>query len=1184
MQKAEASSKIFVSNFVFIKLEGFAFVLERLLPNMDHLPVPLGASEPPIEIPFVADIPWDFKDFAGFPSRHGYAVSADGNLRLDYISVERLAALLQSWLYFGFLCETMQTEVREDQFRRTRPTHSTKSPAVLLDSSPLPSMLEAWVESRYSYLPKARHYKSTLVPRFEMFLQCLQSLETDGSLAKVLARVNNVEKISARIARHPVGSSKPIPEILFSIQVLCSTFSSVLVLPASAYPASNRTHCMGLLGMIARHMTDIGWCPAIVARAMSEHHVNTLYFMSRVRPPRVPWLSHENCHGFNCIANDVRQDSYVNRHVTSHCSCQLVHVAGKQRDLMIQIIRKGGVPLIQIKEGTSGSVELIVVKHTPNESYLAISHVWSDGLGNPVSNALPFCQIQRLAKVLQGLPRDGRSTNLFWMDTLCIPPANRESSDYSLRLDCIDRMALIYASARRVLVLDHGLEQIRISTSSREELAVHISFCAWNQRTWTLQEGALGRKLLFLFGDGCYPIPSLPSISRPSLIPDTWVARDISMYRKQTTTFLQSILDQERRSWEASNHWSSSEIAPCMLMLRHGIGDELAWTLSKLLQGIDRSGSRRPTSDKVRGAYTFARAWNALRKRTTTMSEDTHIVLANLLGFHPFQISSLRGGDRLKAVMLNLEKIPQSLLYNVGQRDAHTCCSQRWMPTNIHKMELIEDPCMQRTAKGFVISSGLEERDKRQFPGAIILSPPICPSNGPIWLHCSVEEGLTSGPRQFLMRIDLFRFTTHSHYASSLYEESYIVIEDRDRSFCDETTLYTDTVWNAALLHTHKHKPSIKPTKAIFAMPLRLLKMTRYVHSSAHYLASKFWAPFRKTKLQRTETVAPFHASYDCPARITIYPVPLPSGSRRRSRSLQGKHERKLNDAAQDSTNTAVFNHTVWPSQSRHDVKSGSAQIDRIKVPAASFSQDDCLKDDACHIDPAGNLSPLVIDSSCGARYLIDWTLMLETSKCFLYHLIKFRLLTPPPAAETSHDFPLAQRPHPVFVWFQCPLIPCLRLCSTLLPATSIFAIVVWFDETGTDWLWKLALTLHCFHISWNVITLKWHSRPNFCLLGSFHLITSIVCCFFVTGVLVTGSLKVTVLDVYVVIFPFLICAFIMPVFYSTGYFASQMLGYDFWLSSFDRDWRPGTLGWFTPIELRNAVKRLLKNKSSTHP
>ena len=433
---------------------------------MDHLPTPLSVSGPPIEIPFVADISWDFLDFTSFPARHGFATSRSGQLLLDEISEERLAFLLQSWLYFGFLSETLGAKVRKDDFCRMQPASSTKAAVPILDSTSL------------GRLRKSRKF------------------------ARNFKQLYYVRQICMHVARDPIGLSRPIPEVLLSIEILCNTFEWLSRDPI--YESSlSRGSILGSENLLTRRMINAGWCRALVTHISKEFDIITLYFISEIQPPRVPWINHKQCSDFYCIANHVRKATYQNRHVTEHCPCKLIGIEGESRENMITIIKGGGVPLIKIEKIPDGSVKLKVAEFKPGVSYIAISHVWSDGLGNPHSNALPLCQLQKLARILERRPsKDSKSSELFWMDTLCIPPADCDDPEYPLRLDCIDRMALIYASAWSVIVLDYGLQQVRLSTCSYEEVFVHLVCCAWNQRCWTLQEGALGYRTFFQLADG----------------------------------------------------------------------------------------------------------------------------------------------------------------------------------------------------------------------------------------------------------------------------------------------------------------------------------------------------------------------------------------------------------------------------------------------------------------------------------------------------------------------------------------------------------------------------------------------------------------------------------------------------------------------------------------------------------
>ena len=127
---------------------------------MDHLPTPLNASDLTIEIPFVADIPWDFQDFETFPTRIGAAMDDDGQPLLDMISPAHLASLLQSWLYFGFLSEIFGTKLRREDFCRLRPANSTKPARAILDSTSLLRLIEDLLDDKRQLARSERGFVS----------------------------------------------------------------------------------------------------------------------------------------------------------------------------------------------------------------------------------------------------------------------------------------------------------------------------------------------------------------------------------------------------------------------------------------------------------------------------------------------------------------------------------------------------------------------------------------------------------------------------------------------------------------------------------------------------------------------------------------------------------------------------------------------------------------------------------------------------------------------------------------------------------------------------------------------------------------------------------------------------------------------------------------------------------------
>jgi hypothetical protein len=110
---------------------------------------------------------------------------------------------------------------------------------------------------------------------------------------------------------------------------------------------------------------------------------------------------------------------------------------------MQSIISTGGIPLACVEINKQGEVRLKVTRMTHGTPFVALSHVWSDGLGNPAANSLPQCQLLRLQRNVLDLRQSKlnfqtgiinigalqwdqiRMTNdlsmkWFWLDTLCI--------------------------------------------------------------------------------------------------------------------------------------------------------------------------------------------------------------------------------------------------------------------------------------------------------------------------------------------------------------------------------------------------------------------------------------------------------------------------------------------------------------------------------------------------------------------------------------------------------------------------------------------------------------------------------------------------------------------------------------------------------------------------------------------
>lgn len=126
--------------------------------------------------------------------------------------------------------------------------------------------------------------------------------------------------------------------------------------------------------------------------------------------------------------------------------------------------------------------------------YVAISHVWSDGLGNPRSNALPRCQLDRISHLVREL-YEGEPVG-FWMDTICCPASPGAAKKLALA-----RMGATYKDADKVLVLESSLLKLAGAQGAKLSVIVNILRSGWVNRRWTLQEGFFAKHLCFQLAD-----------------------------------------------------------------------------------------------------------------------------------------------------------------------------------------------------------------------------------------------------------------------------------------------------------------------------------------------------------------------------------------------------------------------------------------------------------------------------------------------------------------------------------------------------------------------------------------------------------------------------------------------------------------------------------------------------------
>lgn len=133
-----------------------------------------------------------------------------------------------------------------------------------------------------------------------------------------------------------------------------------------------------------------------------------------------------------------------------------------------------------------------VVSYDPKEpqSFVALSHVWADGLGNPHAMRLLHCQVSRLRNLVEELQAVTRTEDpdarsrwnpelYLWCDTLCCPIEAPHKGK------ALDKLVDVYRSATNVLVLDQSIEKFRYAELDPLEAGARLATSRWTQRLWT---------------------------------------------------------------------------------------------------------------------------------------------------------------------------------------------------------------------------------------------------------------------------------------------------------------------------------------------------------------------------------------------------------------------------------------------------------------------------------------------------------------------------------------------------------------------------------------------------------------------------------------------------------------------------------------------------------------------------
>jgi hypothetical protein len=247
-----------------------------------------------------------------------------------------------------------------------------------------------------------------------------------------------------------------------------------------------------------QYLLSIGWCPAQVEELKLKLSLSGMLYVANL--PRPDQQDHEQFSGMRCRFAKVEENGYQTHHIAGCKGCE--HVSPKKRQLS-SILEGGAYPVIRTNLSDTGSKLLLQPVDTSNP-YVAISHVWSDGLSNVNQNSIPRCQFDCLSRLVRRTASACRQPQIsaFWLDTVSCPVADGAE----IQNIAIHKMKSTYENAAAVLVLDSNLLQQSMKGLTNLEKLTGLVCYKWTSRLWTYQEGVLAKRLLIQFADGVYDL------------------------------------------------------------------------------------------------------------------------------------------------------------------------------------------------------------------------------------------------------------------------------------------------------------------------------------------------------------------------------------------------------------------------------------------------------------------------------------------------------------------------------------------------------------------------------------------------------------------------------------------------------------------------------------------------------
>ena len=351
---------------------------------MDHLPVPRQVHEPYPRIPCLCArrddatkeikllslaelVPaLDREEIPGLQEAFARGLATEASLDV-------LGPFLQSWLWFGTLVKIFSTvgvAVLLTDFIQDDDIYGLR-----LDTTLLHQHLWYWVAT------EAGASTSTQIKHDKQIQEHLLIVYSSLGNYRIHEVVNTPEWETSRVMQDAITDASN--NVLLSISVLaeCLDYARYLI-----YQTEPQRWWIPI--QLTAWLTTSGW-PKLEADCRPLQRtvtVSALLHITRIdRRPRLRTVTYP-------LSLDPA--TYRPVHIDQSCQCADVALSSTQKLEMETILRKGNYP-VNTYGDTESSTRWLHVRESHlgdnTATYVAMSHVWSDGLGNLQGNALPAC-------------------------------------------------------------------------------------------------------------------------------------------------------------------------------------------------------------------------------------------------------------------------------------------------------------------------------------------------------------------------------------------------------------------------------------------------------------------------------------------------------------------------------------------------------------------------------------------------------------------------------------------------------------------------------------------------------------------------------------------------------------------------------------------------------------------------